>query len=165
MFDGQVRSSSHPVGLGSSPMVLPLLPVWVGFPRFQPVNTHRGFVYQVRSESKPTKAMLHAYDGTRSDRINYHRIIQQSTLSQPSITLWMDTPCTRWRPIMGPPFCWMWTWELVVDGILYNFNYCQTTFIDSQHLDNYCRRRHLRFLVRPRRRRVGFYRPDWVCLR
>jgi hypothetical protein len=32
----------------------------------------------------------------------------------------------------------MWTWEIVVDGVSYDFNYCQTTLIDrSRHLNKF----------------------------
>jgi hypothetical protein len=109
----------------------------VGFPRFQRANTYRGFLHQIRSESNPTKAMLHAYDGTGQDQPPpYNATID--LISNSSIALVDGYSPYSATANNGARFLLNVDLEVIVDGVSYRFDYGQTTFIDkSQQLDKF----------------------------
>ncbi|KIM38450.1 hypothetical protein M413DRAFT_241815 [Hebeloma cylindrosporum] len=91
----------------------------------------------IRSELKPTKAMLHAYDGTGRDQPPpYNATID--LVSNSSIALVDGYSAYSAIANNGARFLLNVDLEVVVDGISYKFDYGQTTFIDkSQQLDKF----------------------------
>jgi len=97
----------------------------------------RGFLYQVRSESKPTQAMLHGYDATGQDQPPpFNATID--LVSNSSITLVDGYSPYSATVNNGVRFLLNVDLEVVVDGVSYKFDYGQTTFIDKhQQLDKF----------------------------
>jgi hypothetical protein len=90
----------------------------------------KGFLYQIRSERKPTKAMLHAYDATGQDQPPpYNSTIDLAPNS--SIALvdgyspYSATANNDARFLLNVDL------EVIVTGVSYKFDYDQTMFIDK----------------------------------
>ena len=109
----------------------------MGFPQLPGKNAYRGFLRQIRSESNPTKAMLHAYDGTGQDQPPpYNATID--LISNSSIALVDGYSPYSATANNGARFLLNVDLEVIIDGVSYKFDYGQATFIDkSQHLDKF----------------------------